>query len=502
MPRKRTGALEFRDGRYIVKLTVNVVGGGTERRSFRLPEGTTAADAKKRRDRLVAKAASRVFERSEPLERTGDETLWEDFVETWLKSRIARGLRSVRKDRQRLKTHVTPILLGKPMVSITPADLRTVVSSLDRRIHDDEVQFGWLTASKTWGAVKKLFRDASRSKEPTLRVLPINPCDGVEGPDRGASKSSQWLYPREFEQLIACTEVPLQWRRVYAVTVYLYLRFGELRALESSDIDLEHDMAHVHRSMDEHGRLAREHTKTDSVRNFRIEANLLPVLREITAEQPGRLFDGVFSNAAAELRDHLWRAGVRRSALHVRTETSLPIRFHDLRATGITWAALRGDAAIQIRDRAGHTDLEQTNDYMRRAAGSGDIGEPFPSLGPLVNNVPRIVPVSSGRNDLSAKMPRTDIVTGALTPLEGPQQATFDGKSADAGDPDRPPPAPRDNSRDDSNYALESTGRRPYDTSVWALALAAESVGRRRIVVGPPVPVKGARRRQGGRRVG
>ena len=71
---------------------------------------------------------------------------------------------------------------------------------------------------------------------------------------------------------------------------------------------------------------------------------------------------------ARRLRDRLTAAGVTRDALHNTTEQAVQITFHDLRATGVTRCALRGDSMISIRDRAGHTDVEQTNDYVRRAS--------------------------------------------------------------------------------------------------------------------------------------
>jgi hypothetical protein len=86
---------------------------------------------------------------------------------------------------------------------------------------------------------------------------------------------------------------------------------------------------------------------------------------------------------AARLREHLIDAGCTRHALHHSQRRSLQITFHDLRATGITWM-VRGDTLLQIRDKAGHEDAEQTNDYMRRASEAGNVGAPFPSLASLV----------------------------------------------------------------------------------------------------------------------
>jgi integrase len=395
MGRKRTGTKEFRNGRWVIKLTVDLKDGGTERRRVELPEGTTEVQAEAKRLSFAAKVAGKRFDRREPLEASTPDLSYDDYVERWLRARLARGLRSVRKDRQRLRDFVSPLLTGKRMQAITPDHLRLVVSSIDQRIHNPEIKFGWKTGSKVWGAVTKLFRDATSSKDPTLRAIKSNPCDNLEGPDRGHDKAKQWLYPSEFAALISCEAVPLRWRRIYAVTVYLYLRLGEARALNLDDLDLVHGVAHVHSSTDERGQEVREYTKTGSVRLFRAERALLPLLNAMAVERAGqgRLFDSI-DDAAGELRDHLLRAGVSRPALHRSTETSLAIRFHDLRATGITWAALRGDAPIEIRDRAGHAELEQTNAYMRRAAAVGAVGEPFPPLAVLLSVPPGIVPDS------------------------------------------------------------------------------------------------------------
>ena len=61
------------------------------------------------------------------------------------------------------------------------------------------------------------------------------------------------------------------------------------------------------------------------------------------------------------------KAGVDRAALHEASDTSQPIRFHDLRSTGCTWAAIRNDPPLQIQARAGHKDFQTTQGYIRTA---------------------------------------------------------------------------------------------------------------------------------------
>jgi integrase len=394
MGRKRTGAKFFdkRTQRWFVVLTVDLKAGGTERWPIQLPSGTTEEEAERQRVGMAESANGKVFEsRKRRRNSTADNllTVEQYATERWLESRARRGLRSVAKDRQRLKKYVLPAMGDKLMTKVSKDDVRALVERLDTLIHTRKL--GWRTAQFVWRTVTKMFKDSVASKQELLRVREVNPCADVTGPDRGHDKAKQWLYPAEFVKLIQCADVPLHWRQTYAATIYLYLRLSEIRALDVSDVDLEHNMVIVHRSTNETGTEVREFTKTSSVRQFRIEPEIVPVLKAMTGERTsGRLLSHTVDDAPASLRKHLTLAGVARAALHNETETSLPIRFHDLRASGITWAALRGDSTIAIRDRAGHTDVEQTNDYIRRASAAGDVGQPFPSLAGLAVSVSEV----------------------------------------------------------------------------------------------------------------
>lgn len=70
------------------------------------------------------------------------------------------------------------------------------------------------------------------------------------------------------------------------------------------------------------------------------------------------------------------------------SKTTRPLSWHDLRATGLTWAAVRADDPLKIMSRAGHTDVQTTQIYIRTAEalreGFGDVFPPIPDalLGP------------------------------------------------------------------------------------------------------------------------
>jgi integrase len=177
--------------------------------------------------------------------------------------------------------------------------------------------------------------------------------------------------------------VPLGWRRDVTLAIYLYPRLGELRVLPWEDVDLEHGTIHIHRALDrETGKT--KATKTKHPRRFSIEPALLPLLKAMHKESGG---EGVvcslpsMRDMARGLRRWLWHANVKRAELHVSTPTRKAMTFHDLRATGITWMAIRGDDPLRIQQRAGHEDFATTQGYVREAENIREgFGDVFPVL--------------------------------------------------------------------------------------------------------------------------
>jgi hypothetical protein len=85
---------------------------------------------------------------------------------------------------------------------------------------------------------------------------------------------------------------------------------------------------------------------------------------------------------AVLLRQHLQTAHVARAELFTSDAHRKHITFHDLRATGITWCAVRGDDPLRIKQRAGHKAFSTTEVYIREAenlhAGFGAVFPPLP----------------------------------------------------------------------------------------------------------------------------
>ncbi len=287
------------------------------------------------------------------------------WAERWCAAREARGVGSVRDDRCRLRCHVLPLIGEESMTTVAEARLEDVRDALDLKVCRHELS--WRTALHVWAVVRAMFREARASKVRALRVRGDDPSREIAPPDRGVTKSKQFLFPSELGAVLSCEAVPLAARRAFALATTLYLRASELAALAWDDIDLDHGMVHVHRSL---GVVTEKATKGGVARRFRLEATLEPLLRAMhrEGEGRGRVLGPLDRYGLARcLRAALRTAGVGRRELFANDRTRKWITFHDLRATGITWMAIRGDDPLKIRQRAGHRHLSTTERYIRVA---------------------------------------------------------------------------------------------------------------------------------------
>ncbi len=356
---------------------------------FHLNAGLTKTQARAQARELAAAAMEGRLVQDQPVAtataRQPGESC-ESWFDRWFKARAARGMARCTDDLNRVRKHVLPVLgATTPLATVGKVDIERLVTALDGRIHAPVAPMSWKTARNVWGLVSRAFKDACRSKNPSLRVREDNPCSEVAPPDGGADKAKCYLFPTEFLALVRCPRLPLINRRRYVLAVYLYARAGELTALSWDAIDLEHGTINVTESIERGGK--RKSTKTGEARRFAIEPALMPLLRAMHDESGGHgavlamPADG--EHLARDLRLDLKAAGVTRPELFTRNATHVPLSFHDLRATGITWMAVRGDAPLQIRHRAGHSDFATTEGYIREAeAVQRGFGQVFPPLPP------------------------------------------------------------------------------------------------------------------------
>jgi integrase len=303
----------------------------------------------------------------------------DQYTQRWLDDREGR-VHSIRDDRSRMRLHVLPILGPLDVRTFTRDDVECVRDLLDEKITTGAL--AWKTAASCWTLITSMCADMVSAKKRELRVRKDNPCRDVKPPERGARKAKQYLYPSEFLQFVSCESIPLLWRRAVTLAIYTYTRDGELRVLQWDD--LEFGVINISRAYNRRKPGESKGTKSDASRRFAVEPKLRPLLDTMREESDGK---GLIIELASEramarnFRRWLWKAGVCRPALHETTGKSQNITWHDLRATGATWMAVRGDDPLKIVRRCGHRDYATTQRYVREAEAIREgFGEPFPAL--------------------------------------------------------------------------------------------------------------------------
>lgn len=363
MPRKATGSVIFRP--HVGCWEAIVTSPDRSRKWIKMRKFTDP------NDREGAKAQAQVVsDRWRARGYVDDDTAetLNEYFKRWCAERRRQGLVSVSDDEGRYDKWIAEDLGALEIAHITPEQLEDLVAKLDEAVRDDEL--AWKTAKNVWGILTKLFDDAVHSKDRTLRARKDDPSKGVRAPDVGDKLPGPYLFPRELAQLLALDELTAQRRWLWAIAAYTGMRAGEIRALDWADIHEAEGFIHVHRAA-KRGTTEIKSTKSGAARKVPIEPELLPLLgimRDLS-DGKGLVFPTFMARNTVPraLRSDLLEAGVTRRELHVRTETTRKLDFHDLRHTYGTWRAIRGDNMMHIKAAMGHADYETTQRYINEA---------------------------------------------------------------------------------------------------------------------------------------
>jgi len=177
--------------------------------------------------------------------------------------------------------------------------------------------------------------------------------------------------------LLGCKDVPIERRVLYALAVYTGLSKGSLYALRWSGIDFKHRT------------ITSLQSKTGLPQLFEMPETLMALLHLWHAYHGAPKGDAVVvariatrEREARVLRDDLELAKVDRPTLLGKGGDNVqPLRFHDLRATFVTWAMREGRGDGWISDRTGHLAPEMRARYARAARTLSDLDyKPFPEI--------------------------------------------------------------------------------------------------------------------------
>jgi integrase len=280
----------------------------------------------------------------------------------WLESNPAKRHSSRARDESALRMHVLPVLGDRKIGSLTPGDVRSLVTDWSMRMAPRTVR-------RTYGTVRAVLNYAVET-DLVLR----SPCRGIRLPavEPGPTRIVE---PRDLiclADMMSKDFAPMVW-----LGAVLGLRWGEVAGLRVGRIDLLRKTVtvaeQVTRGIGGVG-FSSPPKSAAGHRTLTIPVALVNVLsahlvqRGLTGAEPEAF---LFANADGGPLDYSnWRRRVWLPAAENADLTGL--RFHDLRRTNATAMVLDGVDVKTAQARLGHSDPRLTLAIYAQATGEGD----------------------------------------------------------------------------------------------------------------------------------
>jgi integrase len=274
------------------------------------------------------------------------------YAESWL---ATRQLATTTRDHyaQILRDHIEPTFGGETIASITPAAVRAWHASL---------KTGPTAKAHAYGLLRTIMATAVADD-----VISSSPCR-VRG--AGQAKRVKRIQPASLPELetIAAT-VPPRYRLMILLAAWCALRFGELAELRRGDVDVKNAVVHVRRGVTrtKGSRVVGGPKSEAEKRTVAIPPHLIPEVKRHLAAHVGMGKDALVFRAATG--GHLAPSSLYRVFYPAREAAGRPdLRFHDLRHTGATLAAVSGATLAELMGRLGHSTPGAAMRYQHAAA--------------------------------------------------------------------------------------------------------------------------------------
>ena len=257
----------------------------------------------------------------------------EDFGTGWLAGRHDLSETTADLYRYLFADHIVPELGSIKLASLTTSVIRPWNASLRARHPTTAAKAYRLLSAMMKGAIddERIARNPCRVTGAATEVAPERPVASIAEVQALADAMDD-------DQRIAVV-----------LAAWCQLRLGEVLGLRRRDIDLMH------------GTLRVESTKVTTMGQA--------VVTKAPKTAAGRRVVAIPSNAQGDLEAHLTRhvrrgrdalilergkGPLRRSWDRARKRVGVDYRFHDLRHSGLTWAAATGATTAELMHRAGH----------------------------------------------------------------------------------------------------------------------------------------------------
>jgi integrase len=277
------------------------------------------------------------------------------YAEDWLEHRPIKA-RTRAQYRWLLDAHILPPLGDLP--------LDTVTTFVVRRWVETTAPGRATTRAQSYGLLRTILGTAVADG-----VLAANPANVRGAGSTSRSTTTEVLSPAEVEALAAA--MPERLRAAVVLSAWCGLRFGETTELRRSDIDTEQGTVSVTRAVVRvRGGVAEVTTPKSraGVRTVAIPPHVLPAVMAHLAEHVGPGQDALLFPAAHG--GHLAPSALYGPFYKARTAVGRPaFRWHDLRHTGLTFAAQAGATLADLMARAGHSSPQAAIRYQHAAQG-------------------------------------------------------------------------------------------------------------------------------------
>ncbi|NUP13838.1 MAG: tyrosine-type recombinase/integrase, partial [Polyangiaceae bacterium] len=384
--KRRLGSVKWEKDHYVIRVTI-----ARKKKSqpIHLPKGVSEEAAWEEAATLTLAARRGELRSVSGATRRDTVFMW---FSKWFDQRKAAGIAGVDKERGRVMKWIKPIAKLR-MVDVQKKDLEKLVAGLDAAATAHaaaekrgerpklDTMLSWKSAVNVWSLVKKGFADAVNAKREEMRCLSEDPAKDVRGPDHGDSKLRTIMSPARFLAFVAAHDVPIAWRRALTLAIYTQARQSELRGVRGRDIHVDELYMELHETLDAEG--VADSTKTGQGRRIAIEPALVPLLKAMKVAPNQRAFELPDDRHMARgMRRWLSKLGLDDGDLS-RSATRAALTWHDLRGTGCTWRAIRGDNPFEIQAGAGHERFSTTERYIRIAGAlKAGFKNVFPKLPP------------------------------------------------------------------------------------------------------------------------
>lgn len=422
------GSVEWRPdkgGRYVAKVSVP---GLTKRQREEMIDEETGRFlfTNKEQDAAAAKRWAAKFSLglrnpdAEVPERVRAGITVKAFGDEWTSGRLYRKhgkvkrlriKKSVDDDVRRLEQHVYPHI---GMLAVADVTEEHIEQAFAKAWAAFEKRYGYEPSA---GTQRQVYMVTHRLFDLSIRpgrLRKDNPVGVHLLPEPDPEKLYSYLYPSELLLLLKCVDIPIERRVYYALATYTGLRKGSIRvaakrkrgeATEADDqikrylwssIDLEHST--VLSLVNKNSRPQMFAQSDPDLPGIGSLIELLRRWREYNAWPPDSapIIETLHCprrQEAATLRRDLLVAGVKRGILFTNTDEIQALRFHDLRATFVTWAKRSNKSDGWIKDRTGHITDAIMERYNRAARNVSDLRlnpGPFPDIATAIPELAKL----------------------------------------------------------------------------------------------------------------